>query len=67
MKVPLIKHSSKISAMIRDSSEKIFACHNVFQAIEVNVLLINKGKAKNTEKILSSISQLCQGRMTNSD
>lgn len=50
MKLPLIKHSSKIPTMTRDSSEKIFAYHNVFQAIKANVLLINKGKAKNTGK-----------------
>lgn len=50
MKLPLIKHSSKIPTMTRDSSEKIFAYHNVFQAIKPNVLLINKGEAKNTEK-----------------
>lgn len=36
--------------MTWDSSEKIFAYHNVFQAIKANVLLINKGKAKNTGK-----------------
>lgn len=45
MKLSLIKNSSKIPTVTRDSSEKIFAYHNVFQA---NVLLINKGKAKNT-------------------
>lgn len=56
MKLPLIKHSSKIPTMTRDSSEEIFAYHNVFQAIRANVLLINKGKAKNTEKNSSSIS-----------
>lgn len=28
IKVPLIKHASKISTMTRDSSEKVFAYHN---------------------------------------
>lgn len=40
--------------MTTDSSEKIFAYHNVFQAIKPNVLLTNKGKDKNTEKALAA-------------
>lgn len=48
--------------MTRDSSENIFAYHNVFQAIKANVLLINKGKAKNTEKNLEQHFTALAGR-----
>lgn len=51
MKFQLTKCSSKIPSITMDSSEKIFAYHNVSQAIKPNILLINKGK--NTEKALA--------------